>query len=140
MADSATDPMPEPLALLVNLDADTPKGAALRAFLRTSGVEVRAVEPAQMSSTAGNLAGLPGFAPADAPYRGPVPNEEFLLLCHMPDEQVMELVRGMRAAGVAVGCKAALTEHSRNWPFIELMREVCEEHATMQAARAAAQQ
>lgn len=133
-------PTPEPLALLVNLGAGTPKGAALRALFEQAGVRVRDVAPAQMADPAGYLAGLPGFSPAPGPYAGDAPDEEFLLLCNMPDEQVMELVRAMRAAGAAVGCKAALTEHSRAWAFIELMQEVCAEHAAMQAARAAAQQ
>ena len=135
----AASTTPEPIALLVNLEADQPKGAALRRLLREAGIPTRDVGRGQMSSMAGYLAGLPGFAAA-APYEGEVPDEEFLLLCNLPDQQVLDLMRAMRAAGVSVGCKATLTEHSKHWPFIELMREVCEEHAAMEARRAGARQ
>lgn len=128
-------PIPcEPLALVLNLD--TPKGAAVRQVLLDAGVTVRPVLPRELGDPVGYLVGLPGFSPAPQPYAGAVPTEEFLLLCHLPDEQVLELVRAMRLASCPVGCKATLTEHNRSWPFAQLVEEVAHEHAAMAHCRA----
>lgn len=152
----AGDRPPAPLVLLWGLGADAPKGAALHELFRALGIRVKDVAPDQIGERVGLLAELSGFAaptaPASskapaapvagpsstvpaAPPAGPAPAgdpvDEFVLFCHMPDEQVMGLVRLMRTAGLAVGCKAALTEHNRSWPFAELLREVAEEHAAM---------
>lgn len=138
------DQPPAPLVLLWGLGADAPKGAALHELFRALGIRVKDVAPDQLGERVGLLAELPGFAAPSAPASSAVPAvppagpapagdpvDEFVLFCHMPDEQVMGLVRLMRTAGLAVGCKAALTEHNRSWPFAELLREVAEEHAAM---------
>lgn len=129
----------QPLALTFNLDLTSPKGAAVQALLEGSGISVVAVSPDRLAHLVGYLAGLPGFSPAKEPYAGPVPSEEFLLLCGMDDNGVMATVRAMRAAGCPVGCKATLTEHNRSWPFAQLVQEVSEEHAAMARYRAAQQ-
>ena len=126
----------EPVALLLNLEATSPKGAALHQLFAQAGVMVHDIEPAQLADPVGYLADLPGFSPAEEQYAGVIPTEEFVLLCHMPDENVMELVRAMRAGGCSVGCKATLTEHNRTWPFVRLVQEVSEEHAAMTQYRA----
>lgn len=127
---------PQPLALTLNLEPTSPKGAALHALFQGADVQIRPVTAAQLADPVGYLADLPGFSPTASLYTGPVPTEEFLLLCHMPDEKVMELVRAMRTAGCSVGCKATLTEHNRSWPFVRLVQEVSEEHAAMARYRA----
>lgn len=152
----AGDQPPAPLVLLWGLGVDAPKGAALHELFRALGIRVKDVAPDQLGERVGLLAELPGFAVPSAPASPEVPTapaagpssaippapaadpapagasvDEFALFCHMPDEQVMGLVRLMRTAGLAVGCKAALTEHNRSWPFVELLREVAEEHAAM---------
>lgn len=129
----------QPLALTFNLDPTSPKGAAVQAALQEAGVTVRPVDPGQLAHPVGYLAGLPDFSPAAEPYTGPVPPEEFLLLCDMDDDGVIATVRAMRTAGCPVGCKAALTEHNRSWPFAQLMQEVSKEHAAMARYRAAQQ-
>ena len=126
----------QPLALLLNLNATAPKGAAVHQLLSQQGVAVRDIQTSQLTDAVGYLAGLPGFSPASEPYAGAVPAVEFMLLCHMPDNKVTELVRAMRAAGCSVGCKATLTEHNRTWPFVRLVQEVSEEHAMMAQYRA----
>ena len=131
-----TSATPEPVALLLNLEATSPKGAALHQLLAQAGVAARDIKPAQLADSVGYLAGLPGFLPAEERHTGVIPTEEFVLLCHMPDENVMELVRAMRAGGCSVGCKATLTEHNRTWPFVRLVQEVSEEHASMTQYRA----
>lgn len=138
------DTNPSPLALTFNIDLTSPKGAALRALLDGAGVAVRPVGPEELDQSVGHLAGLPGFSPcpADAPAgtpapaSDPLPTEEFLLLCNMEEDQVMAVIRAMRPAGVAIGCKAALTEHNRRWAFGDLVREVSAEHAAMARYRA----
>ena len=136
---NCTLPSCTPLALLLNLGAASPPGAALHALLQGAGVSVRDVAPSELEDPVGYLAGLPGYAAAEKPYGGAVPATEFVLLCHMPDNDVMALVRAMRAAGVSVGCKATLTEHNRSWKFADLVEEVAAEHAAMAQMRAAQQ-
>lgn len=121
----------QPLALLLNLDATSPKGAAVHQLLAQQGVAARDVQASQLADPVGYLAGLPGFSPAGKPYAGAMPTEEFMLLCHTPDEKVIGLVRAMSAAGCSVGCKATLTEHNQSWPFVRLVQEVSKEHAMM---------
>lgn len=144
MEDSRTSPnstLPScmPLALLLNLGAASPKGAALHALLREVGVSARDVDPSELGDSAGYLAGLPGYVASERPYGGAVPATEFMLLCHMPDSDVTALVRTMRATGVPVGCKAVLTEHNRSWKFVDLVEEVAAEHAAMAQMRAVQQ-
>lgn len=144
MEDSRTSPNSTslsrtPLALLLNLGATSPKGAALHALLREAGVSVRDVDLSELDDSVGYLAGLPGYAASEKPYGGAAPATEFMLLCHMPDNDVTALVRTMRAAGVPVGCKAALTEHNRSWKFVDLVEEVAAEHAAMAQMRAVQQ-
>lgn len=140
----AGDRPPAPLVLLWGLGADAPKGAALHELFCALDIRVKDVASDQLGEQVGLLAELPGFAAPTVPASsaappastaGPAPAgdsvNEFVLFCHMPDEQVMGLVRLMRTAGLAVGCKAALTKHNRSWPFAELLLEVAEEHAAM---------
>lgn len=133
-----------PLALLRNLGESSPKGPALHALLEGAGVGIRTVSDSELAESVGYLAGIPGFSPApktSATVTLPedaLLSEEFVLFCYMPDNRVMELARAMRAAGISVGCKAMLTEHNQSWPFVRLMQEVSEEHATMTRLRQAA--
>lgn len=140
----AGDRPPAPLVLLWGFGADAPKGAALHELFCALDIRVKDVASDQLGEQVGLLAELPGFAAPTVPASSAAPPastagpaaagdsvNEFVLFCHMPDEQVMGLVRLMRTAGLAVGCKAALTEHNRSWPFAELLREVAEEHAAM---------
>ncbi len=139
MAPDACTTGPAPVALTFNLDPASPKGATLRALLEGAGVAMRPVDAAELGQTVGHLAGLPGFSanPQDAPVRAdPLPTDEFLLLCNMEEDQVMAVIRSLRPAGVAIGCKATLTEHNRHWTFDALVREVSEEHAAMARYRA----
>lgn len=129
----------QPLALTCNLDATSPKGAAVQTLLTNAGVFVRPIALDELGQTVGYLAGLPGFSATQTPYAGPLPQDEFLLLCFMDDNAVMDVVRAMRAAGCPVGCKATLTEHNRSWPFGQLIQEVSEEHAAMARYRATQQ-
>lgn len=129
----------QPLALTFNLDITSPKGAAIQTLLDTQGIAVRAISLDELGQTVGYLAELPGFSATRKPYTGPLPQDEFLLLCFMDDTAVMDVVRAMRAAGCPVGCKATLTEHNRSWSFGQLVQEVSEEHAAMMRYRAAQQ-
>lgn len=133
-----------PLVLLRNLGASSPKGPALHALFEGAGVGTRVVDDSELAESVGYLAGIPSFSPAlktgatMTPLEDTLLSEEFVLFCHMPDNRVMELVRTMRAAGISIGCKAMLTEHNQSWPFVRLIQEVSEEHATMTRLRQAA--
>lgn len=144
---------PQPRALLFNLEPTTSKGAAIHELLAAVGVDVRDVACDELGLTVGYLAGLPGFSaetvasapPAEAtgrsgspagPSAGDVPDDEFMLMCHMPDDKVIGLMRVMRAANVPVGCVATLTEFNRSWQFGNLVCEVAKEHAAMEKYRA----
>lgn len=133
---------PRPRALLLNLGADSPKGAAVHAVLAQAGVTAIDITDNQLGCVVGQLAGLPAFATADShetrtcTTSAARPSEEFMLLCNLPDDTAMAVLRNMRAAGCPVGCKAMLTEYNRAWPLIQLVQEVCEEHAAMARLRA----
>ena len=132
-----------PLVLLWGLGAETPKGAALHTMFQGIGVRVRDVGAGQLGELVGYLAELPGYAETPGTsgsesFAGDAAAEEFVLFCHMSDDQVMGFVRLMRTAGLAVGCKAALTEHNRSWTFGGLLSEVAQEHAAMARMRAQA--
>ena len=57
------------------------KGAAVREVLRQMGVPARTLAYERLGDTAAAAAGMVGARPALAPYDGPSPDCEFVLLC-----------------------------------------------------------
>lgn len=121
----------QPTALLYRLDEGTQRGDAVRAVLFEQGLRVKTITDDQVGNPVGALAGLQGFRITRAPYAGDVPESEFMLLCHVPNALVNQLLAAMREAGCSVGCKAQLTQYNRLWPFATLVSEVSREHETM---------
>jgi hypothetical protein len=61
-----------------------------------------------------------------------------MLLCNLSDERLWQLVRALRAADATIALKCALTPTNRTWTLARLIDEVSQEHAAIQAQRAAA--
>ncbi|MGN1360861.1 MAG: DUF3783 domain-containing protein [Eggerthellaceae bacterium] len=128
---------PDYCVALLNLDHGTPRGNAVRGICKELGIPVRTIVPERLGDPVGAVAGLIGFRPAFKPYDGPVPEEEFMLLCNLTGPVMDQLLLGMRDAQVSVGCKAALTKFNKKWPVIDLVNEVAQEHQNLQAVLAA---
>lgn len=127
-------------ALLWGLDAGTPKADAVRAILKELGAVAKTVRPERLGDTAGAALGLVGMRPALMPYVGPVPECEFILLCNFPEAQLNAFLAKSRAAGAVVDCKAVLTKTNKDWRVVDLIAEVAQEHAAMQAQMAGSAQ
>ena len=98
---------PTAAALLWGLDRGTPKGDAVRAILKELGVVAKTVLPERLGDSAGAALGLVGMRPALMPYAGPAPECEFMLLAN------------------------------KDWPMVDLINEVAQEHEAMRAQAAA---
>ncbi len=122
---------PAPRAVLWGLDPASEKGAAVRAVLKGMGVAARALEAERLGDAVGACAGLVGFRPSMAPYAGPVPDCEFVLLCNLTNAQVNEFLSKSREAGCVVGAKALLTAQNKMWPMARLIEAVAAEHAKL---------
>lgn len=121
------------MVALYGLDAGTGRGDAVRAVAARLGIRMRTIAPVNLDDLVGAVAGLPGMRPSRKPYDGPVPDDEFMLVCNMAGPLLDELLAAMRADGVSVAHKAQLTVHNRLWPVRVLMGEVAREHAAMTA-------
>lgn len=126
---------PAQIAVLWGLDpsfgqAAGEKGERVREVLRAMGVRWRVAAYERLGDPAGRHAGLHGFAPA-APYAGPAPECEFVLLCGLSSAQVDEFIARSREADCVVGAKAVLTPANRAWPLVQLIEAVSAEHAQM---------
>ena len=128
-----------PLAALYNLDAGTPRGAAVRAVLAEQQIRVKTVTADMLGDPVGAIAGLTGFRHSTKPFTGAVPEVEFMLLSGITGERLNELLAAMREADCSIGCKAQVTQHNRLWPFATLVSEVAREHEAMTQASATGQ-
>ena len=125
-----------PLAALLNLDAGTPRGDAVRSVLTQQGIRVKTVTPDMLGDPVGAIAGLVGFKHSSKPFEGAVPEVEFMLLNGVTGQRLNDLLAAMRQADASVGCKAQVTQHNRLWPFATLVTEVSREHAAMTQEKA----
>ena len=107
------------------------KGAAVRQVLRQMGVPARMLAYERLGDSAAAAAGLVGARLAHAPYDGPAPDCEFVLLCGFNNPQVSEFIARSREAGCTVGPKALLTSANRSWPMARLIQAVNAEHHQM---------
>lgn len=130
---------PTAAALLWGLDRGTPKGDAVRAILKELGVVAKTVLPERLGDSAGAALGLVGMRPALMPYAGPVPECEFMLLANFSEPLLQDFLLRSRQAGAQVGYKAVLTKTNKDWPVVDLITEVAQEHEAMRAQSAATQ-
>ena len=95
------------------------------------GVPARTLAYERLGDSAAAAAGLVGARPAHAPYDGPAPDCEFVLLCGFNNPQVSEFIARSREAGCTVGPKALLTPANRSWSMARLIQAVNAEHHQM---------
>ena len=127
---------PTAVVLLWGLDRGTPKGDAVRAILKELGVVAKTVLPEHLGDSAGAALGLVGMRPALMPYAGPVPECEFMLLANFSEPLLLDFLLRSRQAGAQVGYKAVLTKTNKDWPVVNLINEVAQEHEAMRAQAA----
>ena len=121
----------QPIAALYRLDADAPRGEAVRTVLSAQGVRVRTISVEQLGDPVGAIVGMAGFHHSGKPFVGDAPDCEFMLLHNVSSGKLNELLAAMREADCSVGCKAQVTQHNRLWPIATLIAEVAREHALM---------
>ena len=121
----------QPRVLLYGLAQDSEKGSVLRDILAQAGVRACTVAPEQLGNPTGALAGLPGFKLSKLPYRGAVPECEFMLFAGFTSSILDAILASMREQGVSVAYKAQLTQFNKMWPFVQLIQEVSKEHEQM---------
>ena len=121
----------QPIAVLYHLDADTPRGDAVRTVLAEQGFRVRTATIDNLNDPVGSLVCIVGIKPSAKPFAGEAPDCEFMLLHNVGSAKLSALLAAMREADCSVGCKAQVTQHNRLWPFATLIQEVSREHALM---------
>lgn len=119
---------------LYNLDADSEKGACVRAALEGMGVPVRTIHPDRLGDAVGAFANMPGFRRGAKPFDGQAPDFEFMLVCGLSSAQLNSVLAALREADAQIGCKAMVTQHNRMWPLATLMAEIAREHDAIAAA------
>lgn len=95
------------------------------------GLKVRTLGPAELSSRVGDLcAGR--HTPTKEPLPSPTDHPAMIIsgLRH-DDGSLGRFVDEVRRGGAAIPLRAMVTPTSRDWPLDALLRELCEEHATV---------
>ncbi len=122
------------LVLLYHLDPDTEKGQAVRNVLRIMKMPGRTITGEQLNQTVGYCAGIKGFEQQPGIYEGPARAEEMIIMKDLYDEQINQLLDGLRKAGAGRSAlKCVVTPSNQGWPLIDLMHELRSEHEIMQA-------
>ena len=124
--------------LLYNLSGE--KRKKVRVCLTRLGLRGRDVTEEEFGLPIGRLAGLEGFAEAEAAEYEPFRNE-MLVLNGLTDGQLNALLTSLRTARAAVALKAVITEHNASWTGSQLCRELLQEHEALtgKTAKQAAQ-
>ncbi len=125
---------PKPLVALYGLDAQTPRGDAVRAVVEQLGFAVRTVGKEDLGASVGAIAGLMGSPKSGKPCSVDVPDVEFMLVSGLSNSQLDQLLAALREADASVALKAQVTQHNRFWPMHLLIAEVAKEHAAMSRA------
>ncbi len=125
--------IPVPKVLLFNLGEETSTGAKLRSILQDLGIQVVTIEMNEINEKVGYLAGLQGYQTVNDPYTGKDYTTEFVLMSNLSETQLDRFLAEMRQAGIEINHKAVITEYTKEWPFIELLGEIAEEHDVFQA-------
>lgn len=95
------------------------------------GLKVRSVGPAELSARVGDLC-TGRHAPAGASLPSPTDHAAMIIsgLRH-DDGSLGHFVDEVRRGGAAIPLRAMVTPTSRDWTLDALLRELCEEHATV---------
>lgn len=122
--------------LIYNVTQDKEK--QLTAYCSSIKAGVRKIAPGLVGQKVGFLAGVAGMKKTDLAYKGPSPEKEVLIFVDFSDSDLDEFLQGYREAGIEpIALKAVLTQDNCQWTFIELYRELNQEHMAYEAARQA---
>ena len=74
-------------------------------------------------------------------YSGPLPDETIAVLYGLADQVIQQLLAAFRETeGLTIQLKAVVTEHNSHWPFVDLAKELKQEHELMRVFFAVRQQ
>ena len=119
------------LVLLYQINPESEKGTALTALLAEQKISYKVILPEMLGQSLGYLAEYPGFPERAEAVHGGCPEEEFLVISGMQGKRLDHLLEQMKER-CPVKRKAIVTDHNRNWSFLDLMREIELEHQTFQ--------
>lgn len=124
----------KPVALVWNYSPSLPEYALLAAACTKAGMQLKCLAPGDLSICVGQLCDLPGKYP-----KGPlVPPEQFpaaLILEGLSDPVLDNLLADLRAANITIPLKAVVTGINRQWPLVQLLKELNEEHEAFKTAQ-----
>ena len=115
-------------AVLYNLGEDTSRGERLRTILTKLGIPAETVTYADLNETVGYLSGTEGYTASKEAYTGKTYDNEFLLLCNLPESLLDRILDEMTAENLRIDHKAVVTAYNRDSRLWELMEDILEEH------------
>ena len=118
--------------LLFNIGKE--KLPKIKFILFKLGLAAREVSPAEFGHSIGYLAGLEGFAAAEA-APGESFSREMLVMCGLSSPQFSAFLNALRQSRCTVALKAVLTETNAAWDSLRLQRELAAEHEALQQVK-----
>ena len=125
---SSDSEIPDYKVVLYNLGEDTSRGLRLRDILKELNIPVMTVGHDQLNETVGYLAGLEGYTAAGQPYLGTKYDNEFMLMCNLPESLLDTFLDKMQENNLRIDHKAVVTEYNREYKLYELMGDIGDEH------------
>lgn len=125
---SSDSEVPDYKVVLYNLGEDTSRGSRLRNILAELNIPVVTVGYDQLNETVGYLAGLDGYPAADQSYTGTQYDNEFMLMCNLPESLLDTFLDKMQENNLRIDHKAIVTEYNREYMLYELMGDIGDEH------------
>lgn len=124
--------MAQTKVLVYGLDPLTFHGEKVQKTLEAMGAELVYIKPEHMHSKMGALAGLEGYEIIETEPPATLPEIDYLLFCTDNADDLDPFMHAMKVNNAQVGAKGVLTDQNKDWPFIELVQHVAEEHHAME--------
>lgn len=129
----ADEEIPNYKVVLYNLSEDSSRGERLRSILKDLGISAEEITDKDLNETVGYLAGLEGYEQAKEDYEGSGSDEEFMLMCNLPESLLDRFLEMMMENGLRINHKAVVTEYNKDYEFHELVDDIGGEHDVFQA-------
>lgn len=118
--------------IVYGLDPLTAHGEKVKRTLESLGAELVYVDPKNLMSQMGALAGLEGYELIEHDPITDLPQIDYLLFVTNDANDLDPFMHAMKINNAQVGAKGTLTDQNKDWPFLELVKHVADEHATME--------
>lgn len=115
--------------LLYNFQ-DKAKTEKVKLIFVLMGVRIKTVSKEEYLQPVGALAGA--LERNETVYEEEGFQDEMLVICHLTDAQMNQMLAYFRKEGIRIPLKAALTPTNQHWTSLELHEEIVREHEEVQ--------